>query len=97
MPAYSIVGVTVNNGTLFQQYIDGHTDSLETFGGRFLAAGNDFELIEGSWPDQVFVIHEWPDQKAFRDWYASEEYRPWKKMRHAAATANVVLIDGMPV
>ena len=48
MSAYSIVGVTVNDGELFQQYIDGHKDSLESFGCRFLAAGNDFELIEGT-------------------------------------------------
>ena len=39
MPAYSIVGVTINDGTLFQQYIEGHKESLEKYGGRYLAAG----------------------------------------------------------
>ena len=48
MPAYSIVGVTVRDPQLFQKYVDGHGDSLVEFGGRFLAAGSEFETIEGN-------------------------------------------------
>ncbi|MBL3619633.1 MAG: DUF1330 domain-containing protein [gamma proteobacterium endosymbiont of Lamellibrachia anaximandri] len=96
MPAYSIVAVTVRDPQLFQQYVDGHMDTLAKFGGRFLVAGNEFEIIEGAWPGQIVVVHEWPDRAAFHAWYASDEYRPWKAMRLAAASANVVLIDGLP-
>jgi len=39
MPAYSIVGATVKNPQLFQQYVDGHKDMLTKFGGQFLDAG----------------------------------------------------------
>jgi uncharacterized protein (DUF1330 family) len=97
MPAYSIVGVTVRDQQLFQKYVDGHGVTLAEFGGRFLAAGDDFALIEGIWPGQIVVLHEWPDRAAFHAWYTSESYRPWKEMRFAAASANVVLIDGLPV
>ena len=97
MSAYSIVVVMVKDQQLFQQYVDGHTDTLTEFGGRFLAAGSDFESIEGTWPGQIAVVHEWPDRACFHDWYTSEDYRPWKEMRLAAATANVILIDGLPV
>jgi uncharacterized protein (DUF1330 family) len=61
MPAYSIVGVTVRDQQLFQKYVDGHGVTLAEFGGRFLAAGDDFALIEGIWPGQIVVLHEWPD------------------------------------
>ncbi|HBE93348.1 MAG TPA: hypothetical protein DDW55_12830 [Gammaproteobacteria bacterium] len=47
-------------------------------------------------PGQVVVLHEWPDRQAFHAWYASDDYRPWKKMRFAAASANIVLINGLP-
>ena len=97
MPAYSIVAVTVSDSTLFQRYVDGHMGTLAAFGGRFLAAGPDFETIEGQWPGRIVVVHEWPDRAAFHAWYGSEAYRPWKAMRFAAATANVVLLDGLPV
>jgi len=96
MPAYSIVAVTVKDKQLFQKYVDGHVDSLSRFGGRFLAAGSEFEVIEGAWPGEVLVAHEWPDREAFHAWYASAEYQPWKEMRFAAAEANIVLIDGLP-
>ncbi|RLB53580.1 MAG: DUF1330 domain-containing protein [Deltaproteobacteria bacterium] len=97
MPTYSIVGVTVTDPELFQRYVDGHGATLTEFGGRFLAAGEDFETIEGAWPGQITVVHEWPNRGAFHAWYASEAYRPWKEMRHAAASTNLVLIDGLPV
>lgn len=97
MPTYSIVGVTVRDPQLFQKYVDGHGDTLAEFGGRFLAAGPEFETIEGNWPGQIVVVHEWPDRAAFHAWYASEAYRPWKEIRFAAASANVVLIDGLPI
>ena len=45
MPAYSIVGVTVKDPQLFQQYIDSHKSTLAKFGGKFLVAGNEFDVI----------------------------------------------------
>ena len=96
MPSYSIIAVTVRDPQLFQKYVDGHSGTLAEFGGRFLAAGEEFDLIEGAWPGQIVVLHEWPDRAAFHAWYASDVYRPWKEMRFAAASANVVLIDGLP-
>jgi len=96
MSAYSIIGVTVRDPQLFQTYVDGHSDTLMKYGGKFLVASNEFDLIEGVCPDQIIVVHEWPDRAAFHAWYDSDEYRPWKEKRHAAATTNVLLIDGLP-
>jgi len=95
--AYSLVGVTVKDPELFQKYIEGHAESLTKFGGKFLAAGSDFECIEGVTPGEVIVVHEWPDRAAFHAWYDSDDYRPWKEIRFASAAANVVLIDALPV
>ena len=97
MSAYSIVAVMVKDQQLFQQYVDGHTESLMKYGGKFLAAGSDFESIEGAWPGQIVVVHEWPDRTSFHNWYTSDDYRPWKEIRFASATANVILVDGLPV
>ena len=96
MPAYSIVAVTVNDPDLFQRYVDGHQGTLAGFGGRFIVAGSEFEVLEGDWPGQIVVVHEWPDRRAFHAWHTSDDYRPWKEMRRAAASATVVLVDGLP-
>jgi len=97
LPAYSIVSVTVHDPQLFQRYVEGHRDSLKTFGGRFLVASQDFTSIEGSWPGEIVVVHQWPDRDSFHAWYDSDDYRPWRQMRAAAATASVLLVDGPPV
>ncbi|MEN8190638.1 MAG: DUF1330 domain-containing protein [Thermodesulfobacteriota bacterium] len=96
MTTYSIITVTVKDQELFQKYVDGHGDSLTKFGGRFLAASSDFEIIEGTCPGQIVVIHQWPDRASFHNWYTSEDYRPWKEIRFSAAETNVVLMDGLP-
>lgn len=95
MPTYSIVAVTVNDERLFRQYVEGHTPTLEKYGGRFLVAGADFETIEGQWPGQLAVVHEWPHREAFHTWYNSDDYKPWKEMRFASAVAKVILSDGV--
>jgi len=97
MSAYSIVSVTIKDPQLFQQYVDGHTETLTKYSGRFVVAGPDFELIEGVSPGDVIVVHEWPDRTAFHSWYNSDEYRPWREMRFSSAAANVILIDGLPL
>jgi len=96
MSAYSIVSVTVHDPALFQQYVDGHKDSLKAFGGSFLVASQDFESIEGAWPGQIVVVHRWPDRASFHAWYDSKDYRPWREMRFASATATVILANGIP-
>ena len=97
VPSYSIVAVSVNDAETFQKYVDGHQGTLDKYNGRFLVASPDFEAIEGSWPGQIVVVHEWPDRDSFHRWYDSDEYAPWKKMRFSSATANVILVDGLPI
>ena len=69
--------------------------TLEKYGGRFVVAGGQFEVIEGDWTPRLVVVHQWPSRAAFKEWYASDEYRPWKAKRHAASAANVILVDGL--
>ncbi|WP_167730469.1 DUF1330 domain-containing protein [Terasakiella sp. SH-1] len=98
MPAakvYSIVDVEILDPALFQKYVDGHQKTLEPFGGRFLVAGGNFDVIEGDWTPKTVVIHEWPNREAFQKWYNSDDYTPWKQIRHQAAKANVIVVDGL--
>ena len=95
-PAYSIVDVRVRDEARFQQYVDGHMATLTPYGGRFLVAGGRFDVVEGDWTPHLLVVHRWPSRAAFYDWYGSEAYRPWKRLRRASSTANVVLVEGLP-
>ncbi len=53
------------------------------------------DLIEGTWSPKLFVVQEWTNEKAFRDWYGSQEYAPWKELRKDAMDINMVLARKM--
>lgn len=92
--AYNIVNIVdIFDREKFQQYVDGHTPTVEQFGGRFLVKGYQGEILEGSWPNNIIVIHEFPSIEQFKTWYESEEYAPWKKLRQESAEVNVILTE----
>ena len=93
--AYSIVDVDVHDPVAFAQYVKGHWDTVEAYGGKFLVAGGQFAVVEGKWIPHKVVMHQWPSVEAFYRWLNSEDYRPWKEMRQAAAAADVVLVEGV--
>lgn len=88
---YLLLDVTVKDRDKFMQYVEGHKPSMQRYGGRLLFRSNDMESIEGAWSPKLFVVHEWPSENAFRSWYDSEEYAPWKKLRQEAMDVNMVL------
>lgn len=94
-PAYSIVDVSVFDTATFRKYIQGHWQTVEKYGGKFLVAGGKFESIEGDWRPHRIVIHQWPSAEAFHRWHDSEDYRPWRELRHQAASADVTLVEGL--
>jgi|JI10StandDraft_1071094.scaffolds.fasta_scaffold17962_4 uncharacterized protein (DUF1330 family) len=94
-PGFSVVDIDVRDAEPFSRYVQGHMPSLAAAGGQFLAAGGRIEVIEGQWRPRRVILHRWPSTQAFRDWYASEAYRPWKELRHSASSANVALVAGL--
>jgi uncharacterized protein (DUF1330 family) len=94
-PAFSIVRIDVRDGRAFGEYVAGHAPTIAAAGGQFLVAGAVPVAIEGEWPARRIVVHQWPDAKAFLDWYDGAAYAPWKKLRHSASAADVVLVQGV--
>ena len=94
-PAFSIIEVNVKDPDAFQAYVKGHLATVEQYGGKFLIANSDLEVVEGEWCPKRIVVHQWPSVEAFKAWYESDAYRPWKALRHQAAETNVILVEGL--
>ncbi|CAB1075664.1 hypothetical protein D1AOALGA4SA_3477 [Olavius algarvensis Delta 1 endosymbiont] len=93
--AYNIVNIVkIYDQEKFQRYIDGHIPTISKFRGKFLIKGNSGEVLEGNWPSNLIVIHEFPSAEQFKAWYYSEDYRPWKELRQSCADVNVILTQG---
>ena len=94
-PGFTVVDIDVRDSQAFSRYVQGHIESLRAAGGQFLAAGGRIEVIEGDWNPRRVILHRWPSTQAFRDWYASDAYRPWRDLRHSVSSANVMLASGL--
>jgi uncharacterized protein (DUF1330 family) len=92
---YALLDVTAKDREKFMNYVEGHRPSFHQYGGKLLFRSNDMDPIEGSWRPKLFVVHEWPSEEAFKNWYNSKEYAPWKKLREEAMDMNMILAKGM--
>ncbi len=78
-----------------KRYIAGISGMIEKHGGRFIVASSMFTVAEGSWKPGLLVVVEFPDMRALRDWYDSEEYRPLRALRLTGSESNAVLVEGV--
>lgn len=94
MKAYWIAHVTVTDPEAYKGYQALAPAAFAAHGARFLARGGAHEVMEGPVLDRHVVI-EFPSLAAAKACYASAEYQAAKAQRIGAATAHVVLVEGI--
>lgn len=95
MSAYIIVDIVVHDPATYEEYKTLAPPSIAAFGGRYIARGGKTETLEGDWSPNRIVILEFPDFEKARAWQASTEYAPAKAIRERAATARMIVVDGI--
>jgi uncharacterized protein (DUF1330 family) len=95
MSAYVVVQVTVTEPEKYDEYKTQVAPTIEAHGGRYLVRGGATETLEGDWDPGRLVILEFPTVEQAKAWWASEEYRQPKALRHAAATSMVLVVQGL--
>ncbi len=94
MKAYWIAHVTVTNPDAYTGYQALAPAAFAAHGARFLARGGAHEVMEGPSHERHVVI-EFPNLQAAKACYASAEYQAAKARRDGAATAHVVIVEGL--
>ncbi len=97
MPAYVIAHVRVHDKSRYEEYMRLAATSVVSHGGRYIARGGAVETLDGGWRPQRLVLLEFPSMDAARRWWASEDYRRAMAIRHATATSEIVLLEGLDV
>ena len=95
MKVLSIVYEIVHDEEKFAEYRAAVMPSLQAHGGRFLARGGHFDVIEGDMPYQRVVVIEFPSREAFDGWYNSPEYQAVIPIRMGAADSLFVTVDAV--
>ena len=94
MTAYWFAHVTVTDPVAYADYQTLAPAAFAAHGAKFLARGGASEVLEG--PDITRqVVIEFPTLAAAKACYASDAYQPAKQCRASAATAHVVIVEGL--
>ena len=95
MAAYVIVDVEITDESLYRQFMERVTGTVESHGGRFVVRGGEFEVILGDWSPRRLAVLEFGDVEQIRTWLASPEYTALDDMRSRSSNINMVVVDGV--
>lgn len=95
MPAYWIARSKVNDPEVYSRYTDAVPGILEKYGGRVLARGGDYEIVEGPHYFNRFVVIEFESRAAAKRCFDSPEYvAAAANRRGGAGEVEITLVDG---
>ena len=95
MTAYWIAHQTITDPETFQTYVAPATEAVVAFGGRVLAVSDNAEVREGTAPDAMTVIVEFPSMEIARHCYESEAYQAVLPIRLASTRGSLYFIEGV--
>ena len=76
------------------EYLERIQDTLDPYGGRFLAHGPEVTVAEGEWPGTVVII-EFPDRDSVTGWYESPGYQAILPLRTNNIDGVALFFDGV--
>jgi uncharacterized protein (DUF1330 family) len=95
MAAYVIVDIEVHDPAGYEEYKKLAPSAVALYGGKYIARGGRTETLEGDWSPSRLVILQFESVEQAKKWLDSDEYREARKMRHATAKSNMVVIEGI--
>jgi uncharacterized protein (DUF1330 family) len=78
----------------FEEYGQRIGATMESYGGKFLAAAAG-ERIEGTAQPLRSVVIEFPDMDTLKQWYDSAAYRELREFRRGAVDADILFVEGL--
>jgi uncharacterized protein (DUF1330 family) len=95
MPAYWVARAKINDPVAYKRYTDCVPDILPKFGGKVLARGGAFKILEGPEKFGRFVVIEFPTMEAALACHASPEYQEASANRKGGAgEVELIIVEG---
>lgn len=97
MVAYWIARAKVNDPDQYKKYADLAPSILQKFGGKFLARGGKFELLEGPDKFRRFVVIEFPSLEEAVACHRSPEYAATAahRKKDGASELEIVVVESV--
>ncbi len=85
MPAYWLARSKINDPEVYKRYTDHVPSIMAKYGGKILARGGRFEILEGPEKFQRFVVIEFPTLEQAVACHKSPEYQAASAHRRSGA------------
>ena len=95
MPAFVITDVEITDASLYGQFLEQVTSTVEAHGGKFVARGGRLEVILGDWTPKRLAILEFDNLQQIRAWLDSLEYTALDDIRSRSSNVNIVVVEGL--
>jgi uncharacterized protein (DUF1330 family) len=95
MAAYIVANVEVTDPVVYERYRARVPAVIAAHGGRYLVRGGPVKVLEGEIDPKRQVILEFPDMAALEAFYYSAEYQELVAIRQAAATGQLIAVQGV--
>lgn len=89
MPAYWIARAKINDPVEYKKYTDLVPAIIQKYGGKVLARGGDYEIMEGPAYFERFVVIEFPSLADGTACFKSDEYNEAAAFRRANGAGEV--------
>ena len=95
MSAYVITDVEITDASLYRQFVEGVTSTVEAHGGKFVARGGEIEIRLGEWKPTRLAILEFENLQQIHAWLESPEYTALDDLRSRSSNINMVIVEGV--
>jgi uncharacterized protein (DUF1330 family) len=96
MPAYWVARSKVNDPVEYKKYTDAVPAVLAKYGGKALARGGRFQIMEGPEKFQRFALVEFPTFEQGVACFSSDEYKKAASFRRAGAgEVEIVMLEAL--
>ena len=93
---YMIGDVDIKNIEEYKKYMEKVKPMIESYGGEYLIRGGEIDALETNlWEPTRMVLVKFPNKKIAMEWYNSDEYGPYKKIRLENAISNILIVEGL--
>ena len=92
--AFFVTDLTVRREDLLSQFESGANAMVRKYGGTFLVRSGQYDVIEGDWHPERFIIEEFASRKMIHDMYDDPDNKPLIAQRHSASSARAIAVDG---
>ena len=95
MPAYWVARSKINDAVEYKKYTDLVPGILAQYGGKVLARGGRYAILEGPEKFHRFVVIEFPSLEQAVACHDSQEYREASAFRRSGAgEVELVIVEG---